>query len=55
MKSRATAGSSTEQNTSDGEDLVSTWWDSDKGNKVGDDRKSSKFLNANDESYALAA
>jgi len=38
MKSRATAGSSTEQNTSDGEDLVSTWRDTERGNTVGDDR-----------------
>jgi len=35
--------------------MVSTGVDSKDGNTVGDDCKSSKTINANDEVYALAA
>ena len=35
--------------------LVSTGLDSRDGNTVGDDRKSSKKVNAHDEQFALAA
>jgi len=40
---------------SDGPDMVSTGWNNGDGNTVGDDRKSSKTINANDEKFALAA
>jgi len=39
----------------DGGDIVSTGLASKDGNTVGDDRKSSKHVNANDEQFALAA
>ena len=35
--------------------MVSTWRDSERGNRVGDDPKSSKFINAEENAFDFAA